>query len=659
MLKVKKFFQFSFAIGTITSLVFVPIFSFNQNKNLINNEKLATINFASKKFVVNDWKIPTSKSTDGKKLSDKVSDTIELKLYLDVFNEKGNLDERIDSLLNKIKRGFKNKNINWKIQTSAMLPIVWFYFNDVEKSKEFIKYVDTLDFVKRIVFYKKVIIKNNDVVSQNEQNGHYISRFSDINKKLLLKEINLNPEKQTEFFKYHRKGSKIVILEVGTTQLQRNYKFVHTPEVKLFTPENLNDTHGTNVSMVAAGKNGINSNGQIYFTSFSSNNFNWQNALEWLVLKNNVKFINHSYGPTADYSLPYDDDSFFIDYISRKYGVVNVFAAGNGHNKQNKKGKWIDSTQLAYNAISVGSTKYRENSFLNDIEISNFSNRELESNHLNLPKPLVVAPGEILLENNDEIRGTSFAAPVVTGAISYIFDKFSWLNNDQFRVPSAMSILAASAHLPKYKNLNKKGNGFDSTYGAGLIDVEKMQEAAWNINTKSVIKSDVDGGIFESSHLNLQAGEQINIALSWMFNSGLLKENENKPELQHPNWWEWLFPTWALAKQTAQGIDYELKLSDWKSKHINENRLKLEETKKRQNQALFTDYDLVLEKLDSRGYWQSVSSSLSINSNVELIKFKVQDSGIYRYIVKKYKSSLFENSVDDSIAVTHTVFKEN
>lgn len=91
-----------------------------------------------------------------------------------------------------------------------------------------------------------------------------------------------------------------------------------------------------------------------------------------------------------------------------------------------------------------------------------------------------------------------------------------------------------------------------------------MQEAAWNINTKSVIKSDVDGVIFESSHLNLQAGEQINIALSWMFNSGLLKENENKPELQHPNWWEWLFPTWALAKQTAQGIDYELKLSDWK-----------------------------------------------------------------------------------------------
>ncbi|WP_462097559.1 S8 family serine peptidase [Mesomycoplasma hyopneumoniae] len=121
----------------------------------------------------------------------------------------------------------------------------------------------------------------------------------------------------------------------------------------------------------------------------------------------------------------------------------------------NKIKKGNDSTQLAYNAISVGSTKYRENSFLNDIEISNFSNRELESNHLNLPKPLVVAPGEILLENNDEIRGTSFAAPVVTGAISYTFDKFSWLNNDQFRVPSAMSILAASAHLPKYKNLNK------------------------------------------------------------------------------------------------------------------------------------------------------------------------------------------------------------
>lgn len=87
-----------------------------------------------------------------------------------------------------------------------------------------------------------------------------------------------------------------------------------------------------------------------------------------------------------------------------------------------------------------------------------------------------------------------------------------------------------------------------------------------------------------------------------MFNAGLLKENENKPELQHPSWWEWLFPTLALVKQTAQGIDYELKLKEWKNQHINENRLQLEETNSRQQHNLFSDYDLVLEKInDKRG----------------------------------------------------------
>ena len=52
-----------------------------------------------------------------------------------------------------------------------------------------------------------------------------------------------------------------------------------------------------------------------------------------MVLKNNVKFINYSYGFIVDHFFFYNDDSFFIDYILRKYGVVNVFVVGNGYNK--------------------------------------------------------------------------------------------------------------------------------------------------------------------------------------------------------------------------------------------------------------------------------------------------------------------------------------
>ncbi|MBY7705640.1 S8 family serine peptidase, partial [Vibrio harveyi] len=55
-----------------------------------------------------------------------------------------------------------------------------------------------------------------------------------------------------------------------------------------------------------------------------------------MVLENNVRVINHSYGSTSINPINYNDESFFIDYISRKYGVVNVFAAGNGYDNPDK-----------------------------------------------------------------------------------------------------------------------------------------------------------------------------------------------------------------------------------------------------------------------------------------------------------------------------------
>ncbi|WP_256366894.1 hypothetical protein [Mycoplasma sp. 1654_15] len=37
---------------------------------------------------------------------------------------------------------------------------------------------------------------------------------------------------------------------------------------------------------------------------------------------------------------------------------------------------------------------------------------------------------------------------------------------------------------------------------------------------------------------------------------------------------------------------------------------------------------------------------------------KVLESGTYRYKVKQYKSTLFDNSASDVFSVTHTIFNE-
>lgn len=56
-----------------------------------------------------------------------------------------------------------------------------------------------------------------------------------------------------------------------------------------------------------------------------------------MVETNNVKVINHSYGATKKEFYDYNEDSFFLDFLARKYGVINVFSAGNGARERYNK----------------------------------------------------------------------------------------------------------------------------------------------------------------------------------------------------------------------------------------------------------------------------------------------------------------------------------
>ncbi|WP_220200875.1 hypothetical protein [Mesomycoplasma hyopneumoniae] len=72
--------------------------------------------------------------------------------------------------------------------------------------------------------------------------------------------------------------------------------------------------------------------------------------------------------------------------------------------------------------------------------------------------------------------------------------------------------------------------------------------------------------------------------------------------------------------------------------------------------TLFTDYNLILQRKEG-GIWKNIklNSGSSLRSNVELIRYRAEKTGIYRLVVKKHKSSLFENSIDDDLAVSHVI----
>ncbi|WP_069097418.1 hypothetical protein [Mesomycoplasma ovipneumoniae] len=76
----------------------------------------------------------------------------------------------------------------------------------------------------------------------------------------------------------------------------------------------------------------------------------------------------------------------------------------------------------------------------------------------------------------------------------------------------------------------------------------------------------------------------------------------------------------------------------------------------KQKNTLFSDYDLKLQKKVGDN-WQSIylNSGSSGNSNVELIRYSAEESGTYRILVKKFSSSLFEESVDDNLAVSYVI----
>ncbi|WP_348572120.1 hypothetical protein ABKJ22_01825 [Mesomycoplasma hyopneumoniae] len=65
---------------------------------------------------------------------------------------------------------------------------------------------------------------------------------------------------------------------------------------------------------------------------------------------------------------------------------------------------------------------------------------------------------------------------------------------------------------------------------------------------------------------------------------------------------------------------------------------------------------LILQRKEG-GIWKNIklNSGSSLRSNVELIRYRAEKTGIYRLVVKKHKSSLFENSIDDDLAVSHVI----
>ncbi|WP_322908638.1 hypothetical protein RRG55_04320 [Mycoplasmopsis felis] len=142
--------------------------------------------------------------------------------------------------------------------------------------------------------------------------------------------------------------------------------------------------------------------------------------------------------------------------------------------------------------------------------------------------------------------------------------------------------------------------------------------------------------VYQSDKFLLKKDKKISIALSWLFNSGLLKETEIIKEKVNIG-----------LHLTGRFPIYE---ANYKM-HKNEKELLKYETFRRQENRFFSDYDLYLKKENSDGNWENIKVSNSITSNDELIRYVDENEGMYGIAIYKYNDS-YKNSILDDLAIS-------
>ncbi len=183
----------------------------------------------------------------------------------------------------------------------------------------------------------------------------------------------------------------------------------------------------------------------------------------------NASVINMSLG-VSGWTLHPEWNNVFNDVAGSSKNTVFVIAAGNDGLTQTQDIEWqaVKDNGL----IVVGSIDPLGN-------ISSISNRPgstclLENgvckDNAYLRDRFIVAPGELILLADGEggvtrRSGTSFAAPLVSGAITLLHDRWPWLAQHP---EESVSIILDSAQ-------DLGAPGIDDVYGVGLLDVEASQ----------------------------------------------------------------------------------------------------------------------------------------------------------------------------------------
>ena len=262
----------------------------------------------------------------------------------------------------------------------------------------------------------------------------------------------------------YTKGGVIDVSKYGTSS--SGYDDYYNRSIKIRPGQTDLSYHADHVAMIAVGNNGIARDSNI-LSCYDQGGV--ESYAEWLV-DENMNVANGSFGGVEDYGI-YPSQSKLIDEWIKNYLFTFVAAAGNKTINNNNYVTW---PATGFNVISVGNS-YESSSIIGG---DGSCYKEMSSYHGS--KPNIVAPGTTTT-NASTGTGTSYAAPQVTGCIALLMEEFPYL----VAYPELVTSIVTSSASPMSSTYNNgsgdnhyDGSGLHNQIGAGLLNYEKMREAA-------------------------------------------------------------------------------------------------------------------------------------------------------------------------------------